>query len=140
MTNDELNELREKFYNLLMRKPFTVKQAREILARSKAPDEIINLLVHEANDTGLLDDFIYSILFIQGHLHWGNAKISYELSAKGVSREIINSALDESDSESKRACELADNWRDYGLDERKIAARLRSRGFTNRAIDNALLE
>ena len=140
MTNEELAELREKFYNALMRKPLTIKQAQELLERSKAPDEIINLLINESENTGLLDDFTYSRLFIEGHLHWGNAKILYELSAKGVSREDINSALDESESEYKRACELAENWRDYGLDERKIAARLRSRGFTNRAIDKALLE
>ena len=140
MTNDELAELREKFYNALMRKPLTIKQAQEFLTRSPAPDEIINLLINEAQNTGLLDDFTYSKLFIEGHLHWGNAKIFYELSAKGISRGIINSALDESESESQRACELAQNWKDYGLDERKIYARLRSRGFKNRAIDKALLE
>ena len=140
MTNDELAELREKFYNALMRKPLTIKQAHEFLTRTKAPDEIIDLLIKESENTGLLDDFTYSRLFIEGHLHWGNSKIFYELSSKGVSRENINSALDDSESESKRACELAENWRDYGLDERKIAARLRSRGFTNRAIDKALLE
>ena len=140
MTNEEITELREKFYNALMRKPLTRKQAYELLERTKAPDEIIDLLINESENTGLLDDFTYSRLFIEGHLHWGNAKIFYELSSKGVSREDINSALDESESESKRACELAENWRDYGLDERKIAARLRSRGFTNRAIDKALLE
>lgn len=137
ITNKELAELREKFYNALMKKPLTITQAREILSCTKANDEIIALLINEAENTGLLDDFAYSRLFIEGHLHWGNAKIFYELSAKGISRENISSALDESESESKRACELAENWRDYGLDDKKITARLRSRGFTNRAIDYA---
>ena len=135
MTKEEFAELREKFYKALTKKPMTTQQAQEFLGRRKVPGKVIDLLLHEAENIGLIDDFSYSKLFIEGHLHWGDAKILYELSARGVSRENINQALDESDSEPQRACELAQSWRDYGLDERKIAARLRSRGFTNRAIN-----
>ncbi|MBQ4469814.1 MAG: RecX family transcriptional regulator [Synergistaceae bacterium] len=135
MTKEEFAELREKFYKALTKKPLTTQQAQEFLERSKVPGKIIDMLIHEAANIGLIDDFIYSRLFIEGHLHWGDAKILYELSARGVSRENINRALGESEPESQRACELAQSWRDYGLDDRKIAARLRSRGFTNRAIN-----
>lgn len=138
MTREEFEELRDKFYKSIAKRPLTIKQAREFLARKKAPDKIIDLLIREAKNIGLLDDSAYSILFIEGHLNWGNAKILYELSAKGISREKINSALDKAEPESQRAGELVQGWRECGIDERKIAARLRSRGFTNRAINDSL--
>ena len=31
---------------------------------------------------GLIDDGAFAKLFIEGHLHWGNAKIIYELNQK----------------------------------------------------------
>ena len=110
-------EVREKFLDSLLRKPVTLKQAYDLLEKLKAPEEVIDSLINEAENSGLLD---------------------YELSSRGVSRRNIAQALEESQDESQRACEIAQNLRDYGLDEKKIAARLRSRGFTNRAIESAL--
>ena len=138
ITDEELAELREKFYKSLTKKPLTMQQAQEFLERRKVPDSIIDALIQEAEGIGLIDDLSYSRLFIEGHLNWGDAKITYELSARGISRKDIHSALEMSEPEAQRAGELAQSWRDYGLDERKIAARLRSRGFTNRAITHSL--
>ena len=73
-------------------------------------------------------------------MSWGNAKISYELAMRGVSRENIRLALDEIDDEAERACEIAEGWRKSGIEDRKIRTRLISRGFTSRAIDEALKE
>lgn len=94
----------------------------------------------EAEDAGLIDDSAYARLFAEGHTSWGNAKISYELSIRGVSRENIRLALDEIADESERAREISEGLRESGIDERKIAARLMSRGFTNRAVNEALRE
>ena len=79
-----IEELREKFFNKLLRKPGTRKQAQEILERANLPDEIIASLMSEAEDTGLIDDEGFAKLFIDGHLQWGNLKIAYELSARGI--------------------------------------------------------
>ena len=133
-----LEELREKFMSSLLRRPSTAKQARESLERSRVPDEVIDALMSEAESLGLIDDSAFARLFAEGHLHWGNLKIAHELSARGVSREDIADALEECEDESERACGLAESWRKGGIEERKIQSRLLSRGFTNRAVREAL--
>lgn len=131
-----IEELREKFFDKLLRKPGTRKQAEEILERANLPDEIIASLMNEAEDAGLIDDEGFAKLFIDGHLQWGNLKIAYELSARGISRDDIDNALEEAEDESERASELAESWRKSGIDEKKIISRLTSRGFTKRSINS----
>ena len=133
---DPENESREKFFSYLLRRPCTRKQAREYLHKMKFPDSLMD----EATDAGLIDDETYAKLFADGHASWGNMKISYELSMRGVSRENISFALDEISDESERAREIADGLRKSGIDDRKIKSRLMSRGFSSRAIDEALKE
>lgn len=135
--NDEYNELREKFFAFLLRRPCTHKQAQEYLSRQKINDDVIASLMNEAEDNGLIDDLVFAKLFAEGHLSWGNLKIAYELGMRHVSRENINIALEEVDDEVSRACELADSWRDAGADERKIKSRLLGRGFTNKSANYA---
>ena len=130
------NEQRDKFFAWLLRRPCTKKQAREYLRKMKFPESLID----EAEDAGLIDDLAYARLFTDGHFHWGNMKISYELSIRGVSRENITLALDDIADESQRAREISDGWRESGLDDRKIKSRLISRGFTSRAVNEALRE
>lgn len=132
MTNEEL---REKFFAFLLKKACTEKQARDFLERQKAED--IDALMSEAEGMGLVDDLAYAKLFVEGHMSWGNMKTAHELAMRGISREVINAALDESDEE-ERARELAERWRSSGLEERKIIARLLSRGFSSRAVRELL--
>ena len=132
MTNNEIyDEAREKFFNFLLKKPCTSKQAREYLSRNKIPDGYKKILMTEAKDMGLIDDLTFARLFIDGHLHWGNAKIIYELGARGVAREEIYSALDEAPDENERARELYESWQKTGLPHKKIINRLLSRGFSH---------
>lgn len=84
----------------------------------------------EAEGMGLVDDLGYARLFADGHLSWGNAKISYELSLRGISRENVRLALEDIADERERAREIAEELRKSGLEERKIRARLRSKGFS----------
>ena len=97
-------------------------------------------LVDEAVYSGLIDDSAYARLFADGHSQWGNMKISYELSRRGVSRENILIALDDIADEAERAREIAGGWRESGIEDKKITARLMSRGFTSRAAREALSE
>lgn len=127
-------ELREKFFDSLLKRPCTRKQAYEYLARQKIHEDIIDSLMNEAESSGLIDDLTFAKLFAEGHLSWGNLKIMYELGMRGISRENINAALDEIDDEVSRAVELSESWRKSGIDDKKIKARLISRGFTNRSI------
>ena len=128
------DEAREKFFSFLLRKTCTRKQAEEYLNRQKLPEGYYDAMMNEAEETGLIDDLTYAKLFAEGHLSWGNAKISHELGMRGVSRNDIETALDDTENEEKRAAELAEAWRKSGIEERKITARLISRGFANRAV------
>ncbi len=127
-------EARDKFFAWLLRKTSTRKQAREYLLRMKLPLSLMD----DAVDAGLVDDEAYARLFAEGHTSWGNAKISHELSVRGVSREDVGVALEEIADESERACELVAAWRKSGVEDRKIVSRLLSRGFTNKAVRSAL--
>ncbi|MBQ7169806.1 MAG: RecX family transcriptional regulator [Synergistaceae bacterium] len=135
LVNSE-NDAREKFFAHLLRKPCTRQQAKEYLSRMKLPESLLD----EAEEAGLIDDAAYARLFVDGHVSWGNAKISYELGMRGVSRENIRLALDDADDESDRARDIADGLRRSGLEERKIRARLMSRGFSGRAVNEAVRE
>ena len=132
------DELREKFFSFLLRRPCTRKQAREYLSRQKVHDDVIDELMNEAESSGLIDDLVFAKLFAEGHLSWGNLKIAYELGMRGISREDINTALDETEDESERARELSESWKRMNVDAKKITARLMSRGFTNRAVREAM--
>ena len=135
---NDFENVREKFFNFLLKKPATFKQAAEYLKRFELTDENKNLLLDNAANMSLIDDSAYAKLFVDGHLMWGNAKITYELSTRGISREDINNALDDSEDETSRACELSENWRRLGLDDRKIINRLLSRGFSHNAARSSL--
>ncbi len=126
-------ELREKFFSAVLRRPSTKKQAWEILEKYGA-GEFAEGLMREAEDYGLVDDEAYAKLFAEGHLRWGNLKIAHELRMRGVDGESIAVALGEADSEEDRARELAEGWRKSGVEDRKIVSRLLSRGFTNRVV------
>ena len=132
---DPENEAREKFFAYLLRKTSTRKQAQEYLRRMKLPESLMS----EAEEAGLIDDGAYARLFADGHASWGNMKIEYELSLRGVSRENIRLALDDIADESERAREISESLRKSGIDDRKIKSRLISRGFTNRAVNEALM-
>ena len=136
-----MNEnIREKFMSLLLRKSCTRKQAEEYLSRQRVTESEFDALMNEAEELGLIDDLIFAKLFVDGHLSWGNLKISHELSMRGISRDNINSALEEAESESERASEIVRSLRKTGLDERKIMNRLLSRGFSSKAVRSALNE
>ena len=136
--NDELNELREKFFAYLLKRPCTRKQAHEYLLRQNIDEHAINSLIDEAESSGLIDDLVFAKLFAEGHLSWGNMKIAYELSMRGISREDINTVLDEIEDETARANEIVNSLRAMKVDNRKITSRLKNRGFTNRSIRSAL--
>ena len=134
---DSVDELREKFFSALLRRPSTRKQAEDILKKYGA-DELADSLMREAEESGLIDDEAYSRLFADGHLQWGNLKIAHELRMRGVNSKDIAAVLDDAESEEKRACELAEGWRKLGIEDRKIVSRLLSRGFTKRAVNSAI--
>ena len=127
--DNKFEKIREKFFSFLYKKACTSGQAVEYLSRLEVPENFFDLLLNEAEELNLIDDFAYAKLFFDGHLSWGNAKIFHELSRKGVAREKIQEVLDDGEDESSRAAEIFKDLQKRGLDERKIINRLLSRGF-----------
>ena len=69
---------------------------------------------------------------------WGNNKILYELSSRGISRQNIQTALEESEDEDLRANKLFESFKQQGMDNKKITNRLLSRGFSHKAVREAI--
>ena len=136
--NNNYNKSREKFFNFLLKEPKTKSKAKAYLSHTSLSDEESEKLIHEAEEMGLIDDFTYALLFVDGHLMWGNAKIAFTLRQKGISNDAVLYALDKSEDEISRASELATQWKKSGLDERKIITRLLSRGFKNSSAHEAV--
>ena len=132
-----MDELREKFFDFLLKKTYTEKQAQTFLNKLKIPDDKKEFLMREAQDMGLIDDEAYATLFAEGHESWGNAKISYELSQRGIQKENINIALENIPQEYERVKEIYDSLKNI-YDNKKIQSRLLNRGFSLRAINKIL--
>ena len=133
-----MTSLHDKFMDFLLKKPATSGQARAFLEKACSDESVIDALMLEAEDAGLVDDGAYARLFVEGHLQWGNLKIAHELKMRGVSRGDIDEALSEAEDETERAREIAESLRKSGVEDRKIASRLMSRGFTKRAVRSAM--
>ena len=136
--NDKFNQSREKFFNFLMRSPKTKSKAERYLSHTSLSAEDTEKLITEAEETGMIDDFAYACLFVDGHLMWGDAKIAFTLRQNGISNDAVLCALKEAEDEISRASELAAEWKKSGLDERKIITRLLNRGFRNSSARKAL--
>ena len=133
----EIETAREKFFAFLLRKTCTEKQALEFLEKLRISDDEISALMREAQEIGLVDDDAYALLFAQGHDSWGDAKIKFELSRRGINSESVNYALENITPELERAREIFDSLR-KSCEDRKIRSRLISRGFSSRVINRIL--
>lgn len=132
-----MEELEERFFSFLTKRVCTKRQAIEFLDKNKISEADKNFLISEAERAGLIDDVAYSGLFANGHEGWGDAKIIYELSCRGISKEDINIALEDMPCEAERVKELVEKWR-YVSDGKKIFRRLIQRGFSVRSINRVL--
>jgi regulatory protein len=55
-------------------------------------------LIGQLKEEGFLDEERYARLYVRGHFrnkYWGKTRITYELKSKGISEEIIHTALEE---------------------------------------------
>ena len=101
------------------------------------PEEEAELLIGKYEDAGFFDDGAYALLFVESHPEWGLYRLRDELRRRGVPKEHILRALEETDEE-ENATALAGEWIRMGIDRRKIGERLLRRGFSRNACTNAL--
>lgn len=135
LDEERLDGHRTWLIRLLTGKPHTEREVLDRLLKRGLSSEEAEGLLEEFRMLQLLDDTAYSRLFAEGHEGWGNDRIDYELSRRGVSRENIRTALSEV-NEQERARELVGDWLDRGMELKRIISRLRSRGFSGQTISS----
>ena len=148
----------EKATAYLSRKPHTEKEVLDYLQRKGfEPDESAQA-VSELKEYGYLDDLAYAKLYFEYGFEKGRGKdrISRELAAKGVTRDVIEQAygeLDEKPDEQEMAFRLAAQvvresgglsdemtYEDKQKLQAKIVRRLAARGFSGRVCYTAARE
>lgn len=101
--DDKISKVTDRLKGLCSRREYCISDVRQKALKSldgdeKAAETVLNVLVREK----YVDDLRYACAFardkssIQG---WGEVKIRYMLSAKGVARDIISEALQQIDSD-----------------------------------------
>jgi len=139
---------RTKLLNALNRKLRTVEECRKLLVRAEFPEEIIEEVLNEAVDQRWLDDPTYAKLWIEdraNHNPKGSSMLARELRQKGVSRDDIDSALDEAELDEDAMIEQLVERKlpqyqhlDPQTRERRIIGMLKRRGFSYAAIRNSV--
>lgn len=90
---------KEKALNILERKSVTRKMLTDSLKRSGYDLDAVNIVCDELETLGYIDDYAYAALFLEyaAQKLWGERKIRYELSLKGVSRSIIEEVMQDAE-------------------------------------------
>ncbi len=138
---DQVRRAKEVAFRYLAR-PRTVRQVRDRLARAGFEGEVVEEVIRRLEELGLLDDKEFAKAWVEERLRlrprWRRA-LWQELARKGISREVVEEALDEGLSEVEE-CEVAEGLlrgmerRYRNLDPEKAIRRMQGfllrRGFT----------
>ncbi|MDR1905365.1 MAG: RecX family transcriptional regulator [Clostridiales bacterium] len=98
ISEDEQRRAFNDIIKALSRRMLTAKQAKEYLEKKIYIKEAVDYAVNKAEEYGYIDDEKYAVQYISCYgTKKGSAKLKYELSSKGITRDIIESALPEHD-------------------------------------------
>lgn len=132
--------------SLLSRKSATKSMIEDRLREKNFEDEVIETVLLELESLGLVDDYAYSALFAEYAVQkfWGERKIRYELSVKGVDKEVIEDVLSKSEliGEEEIARAISEKYRGLDLTDIKTKQKIQrffvSRGFNFDEINGAI--
>lgn len=112
-------------------RPRTEKEMREYLTEKGYDEDTVDYVVEKLKSYGYIDDAEFCRVYIDYvSSRYGKRKIEADLKAKGVSREIIDAALEEADDQSEAVARLSEKYlRTHPPDMRKLIAYLMSKGF-----------
>lgn len=103
--NDESEHVYAKILNFLSYRPRSVKEVRDRLYQYEVKElEAQNLLIEKLKHKGYLDDLSFAKWFVESrntHKLRSPAMIRQELSAKGVSKEVMQEAMGEVQDEKE---------------------------------------
>jgi len=91
-------QIKQKAFRLLQRRIHTAKELQTKLRQKFSEDALINKCINELQSKGFINDREFALTFIsekQNSKKWSRAKLKSELIKRGISSEIINSALSE---------------------------------------------
>lgn len=144
-SEDELKEYyKEKMLNYLSRRR-TSQELRRYLERLGCGEELVQELVAFSDEYSFSDDAEYARVFIRDsyHLrHRSRKRIRYDLLQKGISRELIDQAMEEEDPSDEEAARQILQKRLHDPDDleqiKKCGAYLQGQGFSYDSIQRAL--
>jgi len=131
---------------LISRKTVCRKMVVDLLLEKGFDEEITDAVCTEFESLGYIDDYNYASLFLEYAMEkmWGERKIRYELSNKGISKDIIEEVLSEAtfvDSESLSKI-IIEKYRGLDFTDIKVKQKIQRffvlRGFDFSDINEAI--
>ena len=140
---NEKYKIKTSAINYLAKRIHSERELKTKLQQKKYDREIINQVVDELKERELVDDYKFSLIFIEEKIRtklWGEKKIKSELLKKGINNEILSRVMSEKfpgDNSLENAVELASkkikSLSYKNLEKRKLAEKvyafLASRGY-----------
>lgn len=127
-------KLRARALEWLLNRPHSSKEFQDYMLRKKAEPELASRLQEEFTTKGYLSDEKYAtwLVELRSRKAKSNRAIRAELISKGISREIVNTALENSVDENERLQSLVEkkkNLNRYKNNSQKFVKYLVSQGF-----------
>ena len=139
----QFSKAKSKAMEILSRKPLSKQMLADELQKKEYDEVVIAEVINEFESLGYLDDYNYAMLYIEyaASKIWGEKKMRYELSAKGVDPNTAEDAICASQLPGTE--EIAELIKQkYGgedTDDIKVKQRI-FRFFASRGFDFSLVE
>ncbi len=147
-TADDVEKAREKALRFLSNRPRSEWEVRQNLLKAGYGDEAIDRVLERLRGVGLVDDAAFVRYWIDNRAQFrpkGEVALRQELRRKGVEREVIDTALEESEHADHEAAihaaiAKADRYRQLPREEfaQKLGAYLARRGFDYETVREAV--
>lgn len=127
----------DRAVNYLSFRPRSCEEVRRHLVKSGVADAVAANVIDRLQEQGIVDDVAFARFWIENRERFkpmAPRALRYELSQKGVDRDIVDSLLEETDAEAsaeRAARKLIWRFRGISRDDfrRKLGSRLYRRGF-----------
>lgn len=135
---DQQNEVTQRAIEFISYKPRTSQETRKKLQHAGYDENLIENTISQLSENGLLNDESYASQWVDERLRLkprSRRMLTYELRQKGISNDLIQSAVEDIDDFSS-ACEIAekrlDRYRDLPKFEfrKKLGNYLAGKGYS----------
>ncbi len=144
--DDEGQRAYRRALQLLSRRPHSEQEIREKLARKGVPEPAQDKALEQLVPAGLVDDEAFARAWVENRLSFrprSARALQLELTRKGVSKAIIDEALQDYDEMSAARKAALSGWRRYRhlpqeTARRRLSGYLERRGFSYTVIKDLL--